>query len=220
MQAQPLWIGHIANDQECSFEALEGLVYPDFARQTAADAVPALTPNVGGIDFGYRNPFAAVWGVVDADGVLWLTGERYRREQTVHEHARHLPPRVTWYADPAGAAEIAALRQLGLVVRRGANDLRAGIAAVRARLEAGKLKVAPGACPELLAETQLYSYPTAADRGDVETPVDAHNHALAALRYLVARLDHDFIKRYQRRVNDSPITNGERGVSTPVKVIA
>ena len=30
---------------------------------------------VGGIDFGFRNPFAAVWGVVDADGVLWLFRE-------------------------------------------------------------------------------------------------------------------------------------------------
>ena len=31
---------------------------------------------VGGIDFGFRNPFAALWGRV-MDDVLWITGERY-----------------------------------------------------------------------------------------------------------------------------------------------
>jgi hypothetical protein len=45
----------------CSFEALEGLVYPDFARCVVAK-VPARLGGrqVGGIDFGFRNPFAAV----------------------------------------------------------------------------------------------------------------------------------------------------------------
>jgi hypothetical protein len=188
-------------EYECSFESVAGLVYPDFAAMAMfakPQAAPPAPPNVGGIDFGYRNPFAAVWGRVDADGVLWLTGEHYGREQTVLEHARHLPPKVMWYADPAGAQEIASLRQMGVVVRRGINDLRSGIAAVRSRLEAGKLKIVPGACPNLLTESQLYRYPESSEGGDPEIPVDEHNHALAALRYLVARLDGDFIRRYRR----------------------
>jgi hypothetical protein len=190
----------VRQEYECSFEALEGLVYSDFGGQAAVDSAPDLPPSVGGIDFGYRNPFAAVWGRQDADGVLWIVGERYEREQTILEHARHLPAKVTWYADPAGAQEIAALRQLGLVVRQGRNDLRAGIAAVRARLQTGKLKVVRSRCPHLLAEAQLYRYPTAQQgHADPETPIDDHNHALAALRYLVSRLDFDFIRRYRRQ---------------------
>lgn len=195
--------GWVRQEYECSFEALEGLVYPDFDRCCIVDAIPEVRPSVGGIDFGYRNPFAALWGHLDGDGVLWITGERYERQRTIHEHARHLPRRVTWYADPAGAQEIAALRQFGLAVRRGANDLRSGIAAVRARLEAGKLRVVAAACPNLLAEARLYRYPSHDDHlADSETPIDEHNHALAALRYLVARLDHDFIRRYRR---ESPV---------------
>jgi hypothetical protein len=46
---------------------------------------------VVGIDFGFRNPFAAVWGVVDADGVLWLTSEHYSRQKPLSFHAQHLP---------------------------------------------------------------------------------------------------------------------------------
>jgi hypothetical protein len=65
----------------CSFEALQGLVYPDFARCVVSGHTPEGGRRVGGIDFGFRNPFAAVWGVVDGNGVLWLTGEHYSRQR-------------------------------------------------------------------------------------------------------------------------------------------
>src|SRR5260370_1269902 len=92
----------------CSFEALEGLVYADFAR-CVVDEVPAhvagmldpLPPGpsppegrggkrFGGIDFGLRNPFAAIWGTVGRDGVLWVGGETYRRNQSLRYHVNHL----------------------------------------------------------------------------------------------------------------------------------
>jgi hypothetical protein len=93
----------------CSFEALEGLVYPDFARCVvkAADLPHHLCtllpfgekgacrcPNpqyrgdrpegtwYGGLDFGLTNPFAAVWGCLDRDDVFWLVGEHYARDKT------------------------------------------------------------------------------------------------------------------------------------------
>ena len=110
-------------EYECSFEAQEGLVYPEFAKQVApgpgvtVPAVPGMRRDgsfppgerVGGIDFGFRNPFAAVWGHRDRDGVLWLTGEHYVREQPLSHHAKHLPRDVRWYADPSGANECSEL---------------------------------------------------------------------------------------------------------------
>jgi hypothetical protein len=187
-------------DQEygCLFTAREGLVYPDFATCLIERwPEPAGSP-VGGIDFGWRNPFAALWGVLDRDDVLWLEGERYLRQTPLHEHAAALRQRrqVTWYADPAGATEIAELRAAGLAVRRGDNDIRLGIAAVSARLRTGRLRVLAGGCPNLLAESRLYRY---ASTGGNETPVDEHNHALAALRYLVAGIDARFLARLRQR---------------------
>jgi hypothetical protein len=173
----------------CSFEALEGLVYPDFARCVVGGPAPTAGRHVGGIDFGFRNPFAAVWGVLDADKVLWLTGEHYARQRPLSFHARHLPRNVFWYADPAGANERSELLHAGFRVAEGANALRPGIAAVSARLENGTLRVVAGCCPNLLAEAALYrngDHPTARHG---EAPLDEHNHALAALRYLVSRLD-------------------------------
>jgi hypothetical protein len=181
----PDWV-----DQEYNamFTAREGLVYPDFEGCVVAAASGAAGRAVGGLDFGWRNPFAAVWGVLDREDVLWITGERYLRRTPLHEHAAALRalPGVTWYADPAGRTEIEELRAAGLAVRAGDNALAAGIAAVTARLRTGRLKVVGPACPQLVNEARLYRYP--AD-GDGETPQDDHNHALAALRYLVSRLD-------------------------------
>ncbi len=171
----------------CSFEALEGLVYPDFARCVVPGPAPA-GRRVGGLDFGLRNPFAAVWGVLDRDDVLWLTGEHYGRDQTLAHHARHLPRDVAWYADPEGAREIRELISAGFSIRRGDNDQRPGIAAVRARLEDGTLKVVAGACPNLLSEAGLYRYHPE-DHGRSEKPVKEYDHALDALRYLVSRVD-------------------------------
>ena len=144
---------------------------------------------MGGIDFGFRNPFAALWGVVDRDDVLWLTGEHYERSRPLSHHATKLPRGVRCYADPSGAGEISELKRAGFSISAGPNALRQGIAAVTARLHSGRLKVLPGACPNLLAEAELYRYGDDATDRRAETPVDDHNHALAALRYLVMKLD-------------------------------
>jgi hypothetical protein len=44
---------------------------------------------------------------------------------------------VTWHANPSGAGEIAELRQTGFTIRKGNNELRAGIASVTAWIETG-----------------------------------------------------------------------------------
>ena len=151
---------------------------------------------VGGIDFGFHNPFAAVWGVLDRDGVLWLTGEHYERQRLLSYHAQHLPRKVRWYADPSGASDIDELNYAGFVVSAGINDIRPGIAAVTARPETDCLKIAAGACPNLLRERSLYRYSD--DRTDrrSENPVDDHNHALDALRYLVSKIDQRQMARF------------------------
>jgi hypothetical protein len=53
----------------------------------------------------------------------------------------------------------------------------------------GTLKVVEGRCPNLLAEAGLYRYDDSPSERLTETPIDEHNHALAALRYLISRLD-------------------------------
>jgi hypothetical protein len=212
-------------EYECSFESMEGLVYPDFeqcvveelpahlrflaegfgfegADEWEADKRTAQLANlewVGGIDFGYRNPFAALWGVQDRDDVLWIVGEHYARQKPLSYHAERLPRDVTWYVDPAGAQEKCELRAAGHCIRSGKNSLRTGIQAVTSRLASGRLKILNGRCPNLLAEAGLYRWGESSSDRDSEEPVDAHNHALAALRYLIATIDYGRIALTQRQ---------------------
>ena len=187
----------------CSFEAMEGLVFPDLGKCVVPAAafpyqagLPAKAQKVGGIDFGFKNPFAAVWGFIDPEGMLWLTDEYYSRGQPLSVHARHLPREVAWYADPSGANERAELRMADYQVWPGNNDLRSGITAVHARIEAGQLRIVEGKCPNLLAEAGLYRYPEQSPDLDAEIPIDRDNHALSALRYLIATHDRGkFLRR-------------------------
>ncbi len=194
--------GWVAQEYECSFQSMAGLVYPDLREQCAGVLPPGKSGHrVGGIDFGFRNPFAAVWGLVDGDDVLWLTHEYYRTGQSIQELLPALPVEVTWYADPSSPQEIRTLVRAGLTVRRGHNAIAAGIAAVRARIETGRLRIDPERCANLLREATLYHYP--AEQLD-EIPVDADNHALSALRYLVSRLDASFLSGYRRVLQPEP----------------
>jgi hypothetical protein len=188
----------IQQEYECSFTAMEGLVYPNFFEQTRTTVVAPPGKLVGGIDFGFRNPFAAIWGSIQ-DDVLHIDHEIYVRQTPLTTLLVQLPRNVLWAADPAGAAEIAQLRVADFKVLKGKNDIRSGIAAVMARLQTGRLRVHEQRCPNLLAEARLYRYPSQSELATLgENPVDQDNHALAALRYLVSRLDPHYLARYRR----------------------
>ena len=44
-------------------------------------------------------------------------------------------------------------------------------------------------CPNLLAEAALYRYSDNPAERKAEVPIDEHNHAISALRYLLSRID-------------------------------
>jgi hypothetical protein len=181
-------------EYECSFETLQGLVYPEFEQCLVDAAPPAGLAGYGGIDFGVRDPFAALWGFRDANDVLWITGEHYVRNALLKDIAAVLPRDVLWYADPAGARERKELLVAGFKVRVADNSRDVGIQAVATRLRTGRLKVVRSACPNLVAEAQLYRYPSPSDNvADRSKPVDGNDHALDALRYLILRLDDRYL---------------------------
>ena len=53
---------------------------------------PAKWP--GGIDFGTRNPFAALWGFFDPSGIFWLAGELYERGKPLSDYFARLPSKL------------------------------------------------------------------------------------------------------------------------------
>jgi hypothetical protein len=128
-----------------------GLVYPDFPdTKVTTHQIPweKLTKSeaYGGIDWGWNNPFAAIHGVLDDDDVLWWVWCRYKRFQTVAQHARKLPrdnemQQTMWFADPSRPENIADLLQADFVCRKAPNDIESGKDLVKERIRTGRLKV-------------------------------------------------------------------------------
>lgn len=181
----------------------EGLVYPDFGGCVVEpDDWPASIEGrrVGGIDWGWNNPFGALEATLDHDDVLWVHWERWGSRITLSEHSvalrRPYDEGVHWWADPAGADQVAELRSAGHditpCVHLGQKPLESGIAMVARRMRTGRLKV-KGTLGYTIDEAGKYRYDDQAKRhrynNQDEKPLDEDNHLLAALRYLVVGLD-------------------------------
>lgn len=184
-----------------SFLSVEGLVYPKFGSVFIDEWPYPEGRRIGGIDWGWRNPFAAVWGIHDKNtDILYIQAERYARGVPLFQHVKALKKeRACWVADPAGATEITELRAADITCWAGNNDIKCGIAALTARIETGRLKILRSGCPNIAEEAQLYRYPDKREFSpDPEKPIDDHNHALSALRYLISKLDSRFIAKLRK----------------------
>lgn len=202
-----------ASEMLCLRPRRDDAVLPEFnasrhvVERLPWDGPPAEWPVsawVGGMDFGYRAPAAVLWGVVDAEGRLWIVDERVKSHVTVAEHARAIHasswPVPAWIAaDPAGngrneqtgISSVAVLRQSKLTVRTLRLPTARGLELLRARLSpasgAPRLLV-HARCRVLIESLERYHYPEG--RPESMEPVkDGPDHAVDALRYLVQNLD-------------------------------
>lgn len=169
--------------------AAEGLVYSAWETALVEHFDPPAGRLIGGIDFGWTNPFAALGAGRYTDengaGCIYVWYERYRTKTLLREHAKALPAGHLWEADPSAPQQIAELRRAGHRVRPAANDIVIGINAVNTRIEDGTLRISKR-CRALAAEMSAYRYGT---DGPSEKPLDEFNHACDALRYLVMGTD-------------------------------
>ncbi len=176
------------------FRKMAGLVWPEFDSWVcqAAEAElavkrakeePQSVRYVGGIDWGYNNPFVALSGFVDRDDVLWLYRERCQTRTLLSDHSKHLDDQSTYFADPSGKQEIEEMISLGITTQGAINDVAMGIERVTERGKSGRLRISPN-CRNLISEAETYHY-----KEDTDKPVKEHDHCVDALRYVVMGLD-------------------------------
>ena len=177
--------------------AAEGVVYPDIAECFVEPYEPPAGRLVGGMDFGYTNPFAALAGTVynDENGndVLYIWYERYKSKTLLSDHAAALPTGHVWWADPSEPGSIIELRKAGHRVHKAKNDIMVGINACTRRIDAGGLHIS-NKCTALRAEVDAYRYDEAKSS---EKPIDEFNHACDAMRYLVMGVDRGRVARQE-----------------------
>lgn len=141
------------------------------------------------VDWGHRNPCAIL--------VLGRTfDDNWRILDEWYEQGKTLPEIVTaaqglWaryhcaggWGDPAEPGYLEECRRNGVLLQAGINDIFPGNMEVADALgRDGGLLVAPK-CTNTQREFEDYVYPTGTRTTSGEKPVDAHNHAMSALRY-------------------------------------
>lgn len=196
---------------EAKFTTPSSLVYNEFD-----DEYHVINPNMIpqdnvtfaiGMDFGLKDPFAAVFVAIDKDDNWYIYDEIYLPDLPVDKIATILHQKMgdQYFAriigDSAGATEIASLKSKALgdqrvyvtPAKKGKDSIRGGIRQVKTKLyvreHTGRPKLFVGRnCKSTIREFQSYKRLRDAWGEVSETPEDKNNHLMDALRYLV--LDH------------------------------
>ena len=189
-------------EYECSFEMMAGLVYPEF-ESCLADPHPLERLRIqrwfAGVDFGFHNPSAVVFAGQDFDDTLWIFDEIYGSRMTdddlivkvrAKEREHGLKTKIEGYfCDSEAAGSIEKMRRADLPARKAIKKIDLGIRSLAARIRTGRLKVFRS-CTNVIREAGLYRYHTEEEQKvPTDNPVKEYDHAMDALRYLVAGVD-------------------------------
>jgi len=186
------------------FVALTGLVYSEFSESACVKEPKTNTfiRYVGGVDWGYRNPWCFLLIGEDGSGGLYVLDEVYIPEITFVEFEAKVKEILKdkynlWriFCDPSRPEFIRQFRLDGIPAIRGKNDILAGIQAVKKRLNEKREDGSPvlwihPKCKNTIREFQTYSYPEShSDKDANELPLKKDDHAMDALRYAIFGLD-------------------------------
>ena len=193
---------------EAKFTTPSSLVYSEFD-DTLHVVSPQLIPQDNmtyaiGMDFGLKDPFAAVFVAIDKEDNWYIYDEIYLPDLPVDKIARILHQKMgdqhftRIIGDSAGATEIVSLKskELGDMrvwvtpSKKGKDSIRAGIRATKTKLyvreHTGKPKLFVGRnCTATIKEFQSYKHIRDAFGEVSDTPEDKNNHLMDALRYLI-----------------------------------
>jgi PBSX family phage terminase large subunit len=198
---QEAYTGDFARQElEGDFVAFEGLIYPEFNRDThvTTEAAGQYAYYLAGVDWGYANPGVILVFGVDGDGRMTLVREEYQRQRRIEEWAtlaRALYDTFgiqTFYCDPAEPDFAEALRNAGCPAVGANNDVLPGIQAVKNRLVLRgdgrpRLRLSAEAV-NTAVEFEQYAWMENRD-GVRDAPKKTNDHALDALRYAVMGIE-------------------------------
>jgi phage terminase large subunit len=224
--------------------AAEGLIYEDFdpavhiAEPFPKGVPPAEWDRFISVDFGFNNPFVAMWVAVSPDDRLYVYRELYQTGMLVEDAAKQVKSLIERDSAPPSkiicdhdAEDRATLeRHTGRATIAAKKEVKVGIEAVQARLKLDgkgfpRLYVCRNSVvrrdPRLVAakkptcleeEITTYVWDQRTQPGTEnlrESPVKADDHSCDALRYAVMHKDHG--DRLKFRSFDAGRTLARRG---------
>lgn len=186
------------------FRKMEGLVYRHWDREVHLvnpEDVPQHGTRIIGIDFGYENPTAVCFILIDYDNNWWVYDEVYERKKTINDIIPILKDKtmgqtITLYAaDSAASEHIANMQRAGfpiVPVSKKKDAIHTGIELIADKMKPREQFSGPPkpklfvsrACENFIYEIEQYHYPMKRlDRNAKEEPVKENDHLMDAIRY-------------------------------------
>lgn len=180
------------------WERMTGLVYDCFdedENQCDPVALPSGTRLVGGIDWGYTDPFVFKVRAITPSGHHFGIHETYRTGMTINDIAASVKATCqalgvgVVYCGPDQPASIEELCRNGVRAVPADNSIRIGIDRHYELLKTRRLKYFRGLNPFTLDEIETYHYPEPSDlkpdqHGKDHLPVMQNDHAMDCDRYV------------------------------------
>lgn len=140
-----------------------------------------------GLDFGFTNDPTAIVDVRLAEGMLWIGEVLYSRGYdnmmiSQHLEAQNVPSKTQIVADSAEPKSISEIRNCGWFIeaaKKGRDSILTGLSV----LNRYPKRVTQDSA-NLLSEFRNYRWLTDASGNPSNIPIDCHNHAIDALRYV------------------------------------
>ena len=185
------------------FVGFEGLVYPEFSRNTHITSLPhaklGVKRFIAGVDWGYTNPSVILCIGIDGDDRITVEEEFYEKRvdhEQLKEQALFLKKKYNignFYCDPSEPMFIQSFQRAGINAVEAENEVMPGIKAVAQMLQtAGDNRprlMVNQRCLNTINEFQVYKYPNEKEGKQVdEQPIKVFDHAMDALRYAVMSL--------------------------------
>jgi phage terminase large subunit-like protein len=180
-----------------------GLIFPVIEEEIVVEpfAIPAIWPQINGVDFGYDHPFGAANIAWDRDGdTVYVTKCYRKREATPVVHAAGVKPWGEWIPcawphdglqhDKGSGDQLAKLyadQGLNMLPERatwedGGNGVEAGVAEMLDRMQTGRWKVF-STCKEWLEERRLYHRKDGKIVKERDDVISASRYALMMMRH-------------------------------------
>lgn len=191
-----------------------GMVYPVLEEAITCNPfpIPDHYARIVGMDFGWTDPTALVFGALDRDtGTLYVTFEYSASGKTPDSHLADLQTmnaaESLWWAsvmgDPAGQASsqkdgealFSIYSEKGLNLYKANNERSAGILKCLQMMMDGRLKIFRHN-QKLLNEIRTYSYN---DKGKIN---DGNDHLLDAMRYMVMGIENARTRRHAEYLDE------------------
>lgn len=209
---------YFRQEYEASFEDFTGLVWPEFVeRLHVIDPIdiPKHFERIGAIDPAVTGTTAVLFGAIDEDGKIFITGEYYEQNKRASEIAEVIKDKaVSWLMDPAGHKKgierdgrlfsfFDEFGDSGIYPSDAQNDVNAGINRVAEYFKSGKIQIFRG-CKNLLHELERYHWSEERETSggmSEPKPYKSMDHACDALRYLVMSRFHAGIEPKDEKEN-------------------